>query len=191
LSARGYWGANLPRAVRKNKRGYRPELDFEFIWMWAGRDHNRQSARARRARLPAQWCLDRVLKPGGCWPGANRSCSYWRSGWRRFILTSGANLTFESCLPRAGGCKCRNRTTSRMLKNRCCPWFDRLTMRAKPLKTRDLILSLSKDEEDFMLFQQPASLGGHPLNPNKRIGNFCQFLACSHCVKIPMESMAS
>jgi hypothetical protein len=33
-----------------------------------------------------------------------------------------------------------------MLKNRCCPWFDKLTMRAKPLKTRDLILSLSKDE---------------------------------------------
>jgi hypothetical protein len=27
-----------------------------------------------------------------------------------------------------------------------CPWFDKLTMRAKPLKTRDLILSLSKDE---------------------------------------------
>jgi hypothetical protein len=25
-------------------------------------------------------------------------------------------------------------------------WFDKLTMRAKPLKTRDLILSLSKDE---------------------------------------------
>jgi hypothetical protein len=28
-------------------------------------------------------------------------------------------------------------------------------MRTKPLKTHDLILSLSKDE-DFMLFQQPA-----------------------------------
>jgi hypothetical protein len=25
-------------------------------------------------------------------------------------------------------------------------WFDKLTMRGKPLKTRDLILSLSKDE---------------------------------------------
>jgi hypothetical protein len=31
-------------------------------------------------------------------------------------------------------------TGNRMLKNRCCPWFDKLTMRAKPLKTRDLIL---------------------------------------------------
>jgi hypothetical protein len=25
-------------------------------------------------------------------------------------------------------------------------WFDKLTMRVRPLKTRDLILSLSKDE---------------------------------------------
>jgi hypothetical protein len=33
-----------------------------------------------------------------------------------------------------------------MLKNRCCPWFDKLTMRAKALKTPDLILSPSKDE---------------------------------------------
>jgi hypothetical protein len=31
-------------------------------------------------------------------------------------------------------------------QKRCGPWFDRLTMRAKPLKTRYLILSLSKDE---------------------------------------------
>ena len=32
--------------------------------------------------------------------------------------------------------------------------FDKLTMRAKPLKTRDLILSLSKDEaKNFMLFR--------------------------------------
>ena len=27
-----------------------------------------------------------------------------------------------------------------------CPWFDKLTMRAKPLKSLNLILSLSKDE---------------------------------------------
>ncbi len=49
-----------------------------------------------------------------------------------------------------------------MLKNRCCPWFDKLTMRAKPLKTRDLILSLSKDEAKISCFfksllEQPAS----------------------------------
>ena len=30
-------------------------------------------------------------------------------------------------------------------------------MRVKPLKTRDLILSLSKDEAKIMLFQQPAA----------------------------------
>jgi hypothetical protein len=39
-----------------------------------------------------------------------------------------------------------------MLKNRCCPWFDRLTIRAKPLKTRGLILSLSKDEAKISCF---------------------------------------
>jgi hypothetical protein len=33
-----------------------------------------------------------------------------------------------------------------------CPWFDKLTMRAKPLKTRDLILSLSKDEAKIPCF---------------------------------------
>ena len=39
------------------------------------------------------------------------------------------------------------------------PNRDKLTMRAKSLKARDLILSLSKDEaSDFMLFQQPARL---------------------------------
>jgi hypothetical protein len=44
-----------------------------------------------------------------------------------------------------------------MLKKRCCPWFDRLTMRMNVLKTLDLILSLSEDEATiFMLFQQPA-----------------------------------
>jgi hypothetical protein len=30
-------------------------------------------------------------------------------------------------------------------------------MRIKPLKTRDLILSLSKDEAKIMLFRQPAA----------------------------------
>jgi hypothetical protein len=35
---------------------------------------------------------------------------------------------------------------------RCCPWFDWLTMRAKPLKTRDLILSLSKDGAKISCF---------------------------------------
>ena len=39
-----------------------------------------------------------------------------------------------------------------MLKKRYCPWFDRLTMRIKPLKTRDLILSLSKDEAKIPCF---------------------------------------
>ena len=29
---------------------------------------------------------------------------------------------------------------------RCCPWFDRLTVRINALRTIDLILSLSKDE---------------------------------------------
>ena len=44
-----------------------------------------------------------------------------------------------------------------MLKKRCCPWFDRLTMRMNVLKTLDLILILSKDKATiFMLFQQPA-----------------------------------
>jgi hypothetical protein len=33
-----------------------------------------------------------------------------------------------------------------MRKKRCCPWFDRLTMRMNAVKTLDLILSLSKDE---------------------------------------------
>jgi hypothetical protein len=32
------------------------------------------------------------------------------------------------------------------------PWFDKLIMRAKPLKTRDLILSLSKDEAKISCF---------------------------------------
>jgi len=32
------------------------------------------------------------------------------------------------------------------------PWFDKLTMRAKPWKTRDLILSLSKDEAKIHAF---------------------------------------
>jgi hypothetical protein len=31
-------------------------------------------------------------------------------------------------------------------EKQCGPWFDKLTMRFKPLKTLDLILSLSKDE---------------------------------------------
>ena len=39
-----------------------------------------------------------------------------------------------------------------MDSKRCCPWFDKLTMRAKPLKTRDLILSLSKDEAKISCF---------------------------------------
>ena len=39
-----------------------------------------------------------------------------------------------------------------MDSKRCYPWFDKLTMRAKPLKTRDLILSLSKDEAKISCF---------------------------------------
>jgi hypothetical protein len=35
---------------------------------------------------------------------------------------------------------------------RSCPWFDKLTMRAKPLKKLDLILSLSKDEAKIPCF---------------------------------------
>ena len=35
--------------------------------------------------------------------------------------------------------------SNRMLGKRCCPWFDKLTMRSKPLKSLALILSLSKD----------------------------------------------
>ena len=31
-----------------------------------------------------------------------------------------------------------------MLKKRCCPWFDKLTMRAKPWKTRDLMVRRPK-----------------------------------------------
>jgi hypothetical protein len=40
-------------------------------------------------------------------------------------------------------------------EKRCGPWFDRLTMRDKPLKTLDLILSPSKDEANFRIFQHP------------------------------------
>ena len=43
----------------------------------------------------------------------------------------------------------------RMLKTISPAWWrdrDRLTMRAKPLKTRDLILSLSKDEAKISCF---------------------------------------
>ena len=39
---------------------------------------------------------------------------------------------------------------------RCCPWFDRLTISINSLKTLDLIQSLSKDEAKIsVLFQQP------------------------------------
>ena len=31
-------------------------------------------------------------------------------------------------------------------EKRCGPWFDKLTMRSRPLKSLSLILSLSKDE---------------------------------------------
>jgi hypothetical protein len=44
-----------------------------------------------------------------------------------------------------------------MLKKRCRPWFDKLTMRMNALKTFDLILTLSKEATIFMLFQHPAS----------------------------------
>jgi len=37
-------------------------------------------------------------------------------------------------------------------EKRCRPWFDRLTMRFKPLKSLDLILSLSKDEAEISGF---------------------------------------
>jgi hypothetical protein len=37
-------------------------------------------------------------------------------------------------------------------EKRCCPWFDKLTMRINSLKTLDLILSLSKDEGKFEAF---------------------------------------
>jgi hypothetical protein len=40
-------------------------------------------------------------------------------------------------------------TSALLAEKRCCPWFDKLTMRLKSLKTRDLILSLSKDEARF------------------------------------------
>jgi hypothetical protein len=33
---------------------------------------------------------------------------------------------------------------------RCGPWFDKLTMRSKPLKSLGLILSLSKDEHEIL-----------------------------------------
>ncbi len=37
-------------------------------------------------------------------------------------------------------------------EKRCGPWFDKLTMRSKPLKSLDLILSLSKDEAGISIF---------------------------------------
>jgi hypothetical protein len=35
---------------------------------------------------------------------------------------------------------------SQAAEKRCGPWFDKLTMRSKPLKSLGLILSLSKDD---------------------------------------------
>ena len=49
------------------------------------------------------------------------------------------------------------------------PWFDKLTMRFKPLKRLDLILSLSKDEDTFSGFS--ASLLGEieiPISRDER-----------------------
>ena len=37
-------------------------------------------------------------------------------------------------------------------EKRCGPWFDKLTMRFKPLKSLHLILSLSKDEAGISAF---------------------------------------
>jgi len=42
--------------------------------------------------------------------------------------------------------------SNRMLGKRCCPWFDKLTMRPKPLKLLYLILSLSKDGAKISAF---------------------------------------
>ena len=42
--------------------------------------------------------------------------------------------------------------SNRMLGKRCCPWFDKLTMRSKPLKLLYLILSLSKDGAKISAF---------------------------------------
>jgi transposase len=76
-----------------------------------------------------------------------------------------------------------------------CPWFDKLTMRAKPLKTRDLVLSLSKPHPcnfktaalarsvaeagaaerpphpwTMKSAAQHGSSAAHPLSPNSRQG---------------------
>jgi hypothetical protein len=45
-----------------------------------------------------------------------------------------------------------NRSKAGELIDSKAPWFDKLTMRAEPLKTRDLILSLSKDEAKIPCF---------------------------------------
>jgi hypothetical protein len=37
-------------------------------------------------------------------------------------------------------------------EKRCCPWFDKLTMRINSLKTLNLILSLSKDAAKISCF---------------------------------------
>ena len=43
-------------------------------------------------------------------------------------------------------------TSAQLRRTATSSWFDKLTMRAKPLKTRDLILSLSKDEAKISCF---------------------------------------
>ena len=54
-------------------------------------------------------------------------------------------------LPAQSSHPCFPEGTTRLkaAEKRCGPWFDKLTMRFKPLKTLDLILSLSKDEAGF------------------------------------------
>jgi hypothetical protein len=46
----------------------------------------------------------------------------------------------------------KRRQPQQVAEKRCRPWFDKLTMRAKPLITRNLILSLSKDGTSVRLF---------------------------------------
>ena len=53
-----------------------------------------------------------------------------------------------------------------MDSKRCYPWFDKLTMRAKPLKTRGLILSLSKDEAKGSIGLQQERRRSQPPRPS-------------------------
>ncbi len=94
-------------------------------------------AGARAIRLTSQSCDPRSIRQAkGLWL-ADRTAS-WGKAWEPHPLVQTRGHTYVNS---SGHSSPANR-----LKERCCPWFDKLTMRFKPLKTLSLslILSLSK-----------------------------------------------